>query len=254
MYVCQLSFDCLQDVELGDAQGAITQLLDEYRYNGQIIGREFPVVLNDTRFEVIFVCPEQESLAVANNNDEVNAALRQVSRQGLGLPTLELKGLECQSDFTDVCTTPAALVVYSTYVQSCSPVRCLEHFSPVPLYHLPQQVRKPLIKWQESQAACDQLQMNALVEIEQDTVAQLSSFESELSEDGLALCRSVEQALSTPVYYYLYRVGGESFEAEAGRRCPSCGYDWRLAQPLHELFDFKCDACRLVSNISWDWQ
>ena len=254
MYVCQLNFDCLQDVELEPAQLAITALLDEYRYNGQILGREFPVILKDGRFQVVLVCPEQDSLAPANNKESVNQAFQAVAEAGLGQPSVELLGLECQSDFTDTCRQPSGYIVYSTFVQSCSPVRCLEHFSPLPLYKLPESLRKPLIKWQESQAACDQLQMNELKEIEPQANIQLSSSISELTMTGRVLAEQIKNALDVSVYYYLYRVGGESLEAEQQRGCPGCGQDWSLKTPLHDLFDFKCDTCGLVSNISWDWQ
>lgn len=263
MYVCQLSFQCELDVELADAQSAISNLLDEYRYNGQIIGREFPVILVEDKFEVIFVCPEQDSLAVKYNNHAVIQGFEQLKQLGLAAPEFVLKGLECQSDFSDLCESPKALILYSTYVQSCSPLRCLEHFSPVPLYKMPEQVRKPLIKWQESQAACDQLQMNEVTEIEPFAIEQLSQLDSELIQSGKALGDEITAQFNIPVYQYLYRVGGESLEAEQQRRCPNCGGDWLLTQekerdevkqPLHGLFDFKCDDCLLVSNVSWDWQ
>jgi predicted nucleic acid-binding Zn ribbon protein len=64
MYVCQLSLECELDIELDEAQQAISMLLDQYRYNGQIIGREFPLTLVDDKFEITFVCPEQDSFAV----------------------------------------------------------------------------------------------------------------------------------------------------------------------------------------------
>ncbi|HIP76018.1 MAG TPA: hypothetical protein EYH12_02510, partial [Psychromonas hadalis] len=55
-------------------------------------------------------------------------------------------------------------------------------------------------------------------------------------------------------YYYLYRVAGTSLESEQQRKCPSCGGEWRLEKPLFDIFDFKCDQCQLVSNISWDFK
>lgn len=254
MYVCQLTIDCLQDIEISIAQRAIGQLLDEYRYNGQIIGREFPIIFNGEFFEVIFVCPEQNSLAPEFNNDKVNTAFENLSNQGLSLPEFEVKGLESQSDFVDLCEAPSALVIYSTFVQSCSPVRCLEHFSPVPLYKLPESSRKPFVKWQESYGACDQLQMNAAGEIEPAAVKQISDNNSDLMKHAQQLSKVVGDGLKIPVYQYLYRVGGESLQAEQARKCPNCNGEWILEQPLHNLFDFKCDDCLLLSNISWDWQ
>ncbi|MFA0698754.1 DUF2310 family Zn-ribbon-containing protein, partial [Vibrio sp. 10N.222.49.C9] len=55
-----------------------------------------------------------------------------------------------------------------------------------------------------------------------------------------------------PTYYYLYQVGGESLKQEQQRKCPKCGGEWLLDEPLHDMFHFKCDSCRLLSNISWD--
>lgn len=244
----------MQDIELSEAQQCISSLLDEYRYNGQIIGREFPVILNNDVFEVVFVCPEQNSIAVIYNNDSVENAYSRISKVGLSVPEFKVLGLESQSDFVDLCESPPALILYSTYVQSCSPLRCAEHFAPVPLYKMPESVRKPLIKWQESHAACDQLQMNELIELEPFVIEQLSNEESELMFQGRELLKVIEQTLSIPAYLYLYRVGGESYEQEQKRACPSCGNEWLLSEPLFDMFDFKCDKCQLLSNISWQWQ
>ena len=254
MYVGQLTIECLQDLEISQAQQAITELLEQYRYNGQIIGREFPLIFNGEYFSVIFVTPEQTSLDSVYNNQAVNNALADINQLGLSVLKFEVLGLESQSDFTDVCEPPTALILYTTFVQSCSPVRCAEHFSPVALHKLPENVRKPLVKWQESYAAYDQLQMNEMVETEQQTVFQLSNHNSELMQQGLVLANQISDTLNITVYRYLYRVGGESLEAEQERTCPNCKADWQQPTLLHGLFDFKCDDCLLVSNISWDWQ
>ncbi len=254
MYVCNLTFDCLDDIDINTAQSCISALLDAYRYNGQIIGREFPITLTNEQFVVTFVCPEKDSLSTENNNDEVSMKLESLAVFDLSLPRFELLGLECQSDFSDMCQQPKSLILYSTFVQSCSPIRCFEHFSPVPLYKLPQSVRFDLVKWQETQGACDQIQMNELSQIEPEVVEQISGIESQLMRQGKEVANKIKAEQGVPVYLYLYRVGGESLEQEQNRKCPSCDGDWRLNSPLFNLFDFKCDQCLLVSNISWDWQ
>lgn len=254
MYVCSLTFDCFDDIDINTAQSCISALLDAYRYNGQIIGREFPITLTNSQFKVTLVCPEKDSLIAKNNNQEVAMKLDSLIAFDLSLPQFELLGLECQSDFSDICTKPKALVLYSTFVQSCSPIRCLEHFSPVPLYKLSETVRYDLIKWQESHAACDQLQMNELTQIESGVVEQLSSPDSQLMKQGREIANKITDETGIPVYLYLYRVGGDSLQQEQIRPCPSCESEWSLSEPIFDLFDFKCDQCRLVSNISWDWQ
>jgi predicted nucleic acid-binding Zn ribbon protein len=37
---------------------------------------------------------------------------------------------------------------------------------------------------------------------------------------------------------------------ELNRKCPSCGGEWILENRLFNRFNFKCDKCLLVSNIS----
>ena len=254
MYVGKVTIECLKDIELEVAQTMITELLEQYRYNGQIIGREFPLVFTGEQFEVIFVLPEQTSLEPEFNNTKVNVALSLLNENGLNVRSFEIVGLESQSDFTDLCEQPSGLILYTTYVQSCSPVRCAEHFSPVPLYKLPEQVRKTLIKWQESYGAYDQLQMNEMTATEPQVLEQLSNHQSELMTQAKEIAELISKDMNVPVYRYLYRVGGESLEHEQQRLCPSCRSDWQLEQPLHGLFDFKCDECLLVSNVSWDWQ
>lgn len=254
MVVCQLRFVCQQELSLETAQNAISQLFEEYRYNGQILGREFGLSLTNDAFVCRLVCPEETALHEDNDSEEVHDAKQVISDLRIEGPILEIIGLESQSDFSDLCEEPLGYVLYSTFVQSCSPIRCSEHFMPVPLYKLPPEVRYDLIKWQENQAACDQLQMNALGELEAQVVEQLSNHNSDLNQQGRRLANAIEHATEKPVYQYLYRVGGESKQTELTRRCPSCDGDWSLQDPLFELFDFKCDTCRLVSNLSWDFQ
>ena len=49
-----------------DAVGLINQIIEQWRYNGQIIGREFPIFYDEidkTRgFHLRVICPEQQSL------------------------------------------------------------------------------------------------------------------------------------------------------------------------------------------------
>ena len=110
-----------------------------------------------------------------------------------------------------------------------------------------------LIKWQENWQACDQLQMNGSV-LEESALAQITDTQSTLFKHGYHLAQEIERHSSIPTYYYLYRIGGESREAELQSCCPLCKRNWTLSQPLFDFLYFKCDHCRLVSNLSWHWQ
>lgn len=254
MLVYQLEFVALQDLKIDVMQQAISQLLEALRYNGQIFGREFSMAVNNEGVVVTVVCPEQDSLEKKWDDANVLACRRALQQLGVEWQCSDLMGLEGQSDFTDLCAKPKALILYSTYIQSCSPIRCAEHFMPIPLYKLPVEIRKPLVRWQEEHAALDQLQMNGYVALESECLKQLSEPDSVLIQKGHQIGQVISQQMGMAVYQYLYRVGGESLMAEQQRKCPSCDGEWALAKPLHDMFDFKCDTCLLVSNLSWNWQ
>lgn len=62
----------------------------------------------------------------------------------------------------------------------------------------------------------------------------------------------VEEKTSKPVFYYLYNCRELREIDDRGRKCPSCGGAWYLEETLHNIFDFKCDNCGLLSNLSWN--
>ena len=58
--------------------------------------------------------------------------------------------------------------------------------------------------------------------------------------------------MSVSSYINLKKGSGNDIESERGRRCPGCDGAWMLDEPWHGLFDFRCDPCRLVSNIAFN--
>ncbi|ART79640.1 Zn-ribbon-containing protein [Oceanisphaera avium] len=256
MWLCELHFDCYQETELAAIEPALQQFIDALRYNGQIIGREFPCALLTDGVTTRVVCPEPDSLHARYHSRQVEQALGVLHQAGLTSPKVSTKGQDLNSDTTDACSTRAWQVLYTTYLHSCSPVRCGEHLAPVPLYQLPaisNGDNKQIIKWQEDWEACDQLQMNGSI-LEHGALSELGDTHSRLSQRGRKLARQLEANSKIPTYYYLYRVGGETELSERQRPCPSCGGAWQLPAPLHDIFDFKCEPCRLVSNVSWDFK
>ncbi|WP_195912019.1 DUF2310 family Zn-ribbon-containing protein, partial [Haemophilus influenzae] len=62
----------------------LNAVIDQWRYNGQIIGREIPLYLAEEDgtqgFAMRVICPEQDSLFPQNNNAEVNRALQEAEK------------------------------------------------------------------------------------------------------------------------------------------------------------------------------
>lgn len=233
----------------------IGQIINQWRYNGQIIGREVAITYHpesEASFWAKVSTPEQTSLMPENNSLRVTEALQQAGENGIEFAGFEIVGRDYQAEQT--CESmPTFQMLYTTHLDSCSPVYCGETFTPIPLYQATgknDELGEQLIKWQEDWQACDQLQMNGST-LEQQALLQISELNSLLAQQGIALCRTLEQIKQIPTYYYLYRLGKNKHE-EHHRKCPNCGGEWKLAEPLHQILHFKCDKCRLVSNLSWE--
>ncbi|MDH2924077.1 putative nucleic acid-binding Zn ribbon protein [Nicoletella semolina] len=233
----------------------INQVVNQWRLNGQIMGREVAVTHRienaQAQFEVHLCLPEQVSLFNENNNVFVSEALLQAEENGVALEAFEILGRDYQAEETS-CTVSEFQLLYTTHLDSCSPLYNGETFQPIPLYNLSDypELTEKLIKWQENWQACDQLQMNGGV-LEMQALAEISEYHSQLSQQGLELAKTVEKITHIPTFYYLYRLGKDVVQ-EQQRHCPNCQGHWRLAEPLHDIFHFKCDRCRLISNLSWE--
>ncbi|ANF73788.1 hypothetical protein A6046_07085 [[Haemophilus] ducreyi] len=236
----------------------INQIINQWRYNGQIIGREFSVTYHtqpSAHFQVRLATPEQISLMPEWNNDQVTEALSQAAEKGVEFESFEIIGRDYQAEQTSENSNARFYILYTTHLDSCSPLYNGDDFCPVPLYRLlqkDQSLAQALIKWQENWQACDQLQMNGTI-LEQPALNEISEIDSNLAQLGIKLCREIERVTQVPTYYYLYRLGTDE-AVEYQRKCSSCGAEWRLTEPLHQIFHFKCDKCRLISNLSWQLQ
>lgn len=257
MFIKELTFECYQNTQYASVDQAINNYFDMLRYNGQILGREFPIAMYEGWFVTRLVCPEENSLDEQFNSPQVKHALNKLTEAGLLAPKIktvaeDLNSLECASDFS-----PDWQVLYTTFLDTCSPLRCGETLSPIPLYRTPEAIsngdRKSIIKWQEEWVNYDELQMNGSA-VSSFILKELGDIDSKLFYQGSHLCKRIEYITKVPTYYYLYRVAGTSLKSEQERKCPSCGGHWKLNSPLFDIFDFKCDKCQLVSNISWDFK
>jgi predicted nucleic acid-binding Zn ribbon protein len=255
MYVVELVFECFADTTISAVDKAINGLMDALRYNGQVLGREFPIVMGEGEFFVRAVCPEQNSLHPNHHSDFVKVCFDRLNDAALLRPKVRLLGRDINSEEAAEDNRPSWQVLYTTYVHTCSPLRSGETLLPIPLYRNPPTFNgdhKALVKWQTEWQACDELQMAGGCRAEHAVLNELTQIDSDLYRRGWDLRGRLEFLTKIPTYYYLYRVGGQSLELERQRPCPNCGAPWLLDEPLHDIFHFKCDCCRLVSNISWD--
>jgi len=247
MFAVRVSFPVLG--ELSRTAAAANDLLSCWYKNGQIL--EGSWILADRRgaVEAFVRTPEARSLDALHNNRYANEALAGLA----AAPTVEVLGVEPESACACSCTSRSGMVLFTHYLSTDPPVRCLDCFGPVPLYLLPHvhdEEHLVLLHWAADYRACDTLQMHCTTG-ERFGERQLFEHDSSLSRNGRKLCADLEQVTETPVYYFLHKTRSHGREAELARVCPSCGAPWRLEQRLHN-FDFQCPTCRLLSAVAAD--
>lgn len=256
MYLAELSFKIIADTDFSKAETAIRAYIEALIFNGQILGREFPTAWQQDKFSSRVVLPAEDALQQPYHSQRGKMALEELAAAGLAYPRWQILGMELMSSHTDPCLHSDGYILYSRFNETCSPVRCAAHFAPVPLYKLatPTPDHEELIRWQLQFQALDEIQMQQNRVLQKTAERSLQQLNSKLNRQGRALARRLERSSNTAVFYALYSGSSTNCAAEAGKTCPGCNGDWRLAKPLHDIFDFKCDSCRLISNIAWDCQ
>jgi predicted nucleic acid-binding Zn ribbon protein len=255
MFHVEVTFRYAGKPEETDVSQGIHGLLDSLITNGQMLDSDWPIAYTESDCRVVVSCPETTSLQPRNANENVRRYLSDLRSHGLLKPRYHVLGRGIESPMADHCKPPSWHVLITNYLSHESPLMCGEHYLPVPLYRVPHTHHagpsfEDILCWQREWKCCDELQM-ACGFGERFATKQMSDLDSPLTTNGRDLCRRIEKLSGVPTYYYLYRGNGRSLTAEQGRPCPSCGKKWLLGNPLHDLFDFKCDRCRLVSNIAW---
>jgi predicted nucleic acid-binding Zn ribbon protein len=248
MFAARISFP-ISGPDTEQAMDRAQELLGTWYKNGQILSDSFVLARMGAILDAFVTVPERGALDDAHNN---TYAKRAIAELGAAAPAVAILGEDPTVPSCCSCASRSALVLYTHYLTELPPVRCLDCFDPVPLYRLPHirdQEHLGILHWASDYRACDTLQMGCTTG-ERFGEHQLFRHDSSLNREGRDLCRDLEEATGVPVFYYLHKSRGRSLAAEEARRCPSCGSEWRLAAQLHKLFDFRCDACRLLSTIA----
>lgn len=255
MFVAELSFLVIGDTSYNKAESAIRHYLESLIFRGQMLGREMPTYFQQDRFISRVQLPAPDALKREYHSEAGLLALQRLAGAGLALPKLSMLGEDLMANHTDPCNSPPALILYTRFALQNSPVYCFEHFAPVPLYKLAPQVDfESLIRWQLQYQALDEIQMQQDSVLLKSAERALQQPRSQLNQTGRTLARQLSKLCNKPVYYALYRGSSDNCATEHLRRCPDCGAQWQLAANWHQLFDFRCDSCMLLSNIAWQCQ
>lgn len=241
----KIDYDSHQD----NADDILYGLIGAFVQNGQIADcHTHPNFIDNDCLCVIVNLFNKDSLDKEYHNIYIKKTLSKLNPDDLKIKILSKEFASNQTIATPD-TTNAFILTTHCYTNQSS-IRSFE-FDPIPIHYLPKthhdnESYYNLICWQKDFQACDSLQMRCVVG-EQWALTQMGDVNSELSKQGLEICQILKEKLNKPVYYNLYQY--YYLPDEENRKCPKCGGEWLLEEPLHDRYDFKCDKCYLLSNF-----
>jgi len=252
MYIQEVSIDLKTEVDKDELIDEFSLLMSFYRGNGQTQGRIESQFIEGSRILAMPYTIEKDSLDKMYNNGYVIRQSKKIEKLCGSILRQKTVGKSYSSyEASCVCVKSDFFILITNYISIESPLTCGTCNKCVPLYKLPKYYDSgymPILSWETNYISCDSLQMNCEVG-EIWALEQMQEINSQLSIQGLTICKRIEEITSTPVYYYLYNYRKiENNQTE--RLCPSCGEKWELKNSIHNTYDYRCNKCKLISTIS----
>jgi predicted nucleic acid-binding Zn ribbon protein len=217
----------------------------------QIIADTHCIVRNSDRISVQVTVPEPDALT-RETTDYVRQAWRDLETL-TGKPiALVLVGTVIADDaVAPHAASPFYILRYGWW----SPLICGATHKPIPLYRIPPTNPDGLCYdnmrfWENTYKRLYGLWLGSGVG-EQFALKQMQAHDSQLSAQGRALCRRIEDLTGIPTYYFLFNYRGWSTAHDHARLCPETGNEWRIeGATASDFIAFKSDTARLVSELS----
>jgi len=253
MYTQEISIDIkTKKLDKDELIDEFNVLMSFYRANGQTQGKIASQYIKNDKIVCLPFTLEKNSLNKKFNNFYVNRQTKKI--EDLCNSRLRYKTIGKSYDSYKSpckCKRPSFYILVTNYITIESPLTCGTCFKSVPLYRLPiyyDHGYMPILSWETNYISCDSLQMNCEVG-ERWALNQMQEINSQLSKQGLEICRKIEELISIPTFYYLNNYKKYKGD-ELTRPCPGCNKKWNLKTQLNNRYDFKCDECKIISTIS----
>src|SRR4051812_15623483 len=115
MYVAQLSITPREGAE-EDALDALNGWLGALRHNGQIHGREFAIARSESTLVCNVLLPALDALDEAYAGRWVHQSQEQLNAATVAPPEVRILGKESESTPPCCCPSPAAYILYTTFL------------------------------------------------------------------------------------------------------------------------------------------
>lgn len=208
--------------------------------NGQIL-KGYELIEGNDGLWALVTLPDDEALNTENNNIYVNKYL--IAAQEYFDVATEPLGRNMNQDDSCCCKEPSWYMLYTDWTLSESPIVCGDCGKAIPLYRLPHILDSDehhgVVGWQEVYQSTDKLWIYGLSD--RFTFKQMYDPRSQLSKDGMDICKAFEEKTGKPFYYYLFNM------YKTNKVCPICGADWKISGEK-TFVDYKCAKCRLVAD------
>lgn len=252
MYIQEISIGINAKVDQDEMVDEFELLLSYYRSSGQKQGRIETSYVADNKITGLPFTLEKNSLNRKNNNFYVNQQIKKLENlcsAKLQIKTIGKSYKSYKSSCT--CTKSDLYILITNYVTIESPISCGNCNKSIPLYKLPKYYDfgyMPILSWETNYISCDNLQMNCEVG-ERWALNQMQDLTSTLTKQGLKICGILESLTNIPTYYYLYNYT-KNKGVDLRILCPGCNDNWGLIERLHNIYDYKCERCKLISTVS----
>lgn len=253
MYVVEITFARESRKNAAAQREAVESVLGAWLQEGHICVSEWQVLSSPQTFTTRVLAPAPDAFKSSRCSKYVKDDLKRLSNSNLAQPQIKFLGRDDYDGSTCSCKKPSRLYLFTTFLQNDPPLSCGDCGGTVPLYRIPKSEgggSHGILSWTADYQACDTLQINCSTG-EKFALREMGELKSSLSRRGLEICREVERLTGTPTYYYLHRYRGRSKKSERARLCPSCDGAWLLPEAWHNKFSFRCDKCRLLSNLAY---
>jgi predicted nucleic acid-binding Zn ribbon protein len=223
----------------------IENLMHALHHQGRIIHLRNNMYEKDSCIVVQCKIPEFDSLSILEENFWVNKLISkhvEISFECLGEDI----------DSPDLCNCDQS-EFYIFLASENIPLLCGSCGDAIPLYRIPPTYEAEpsyydIDCWNKENLAWSDIEFYSVYE----TLAQneLGDIDSKLNIAALELKIKIEKLTGKDCYYFLEELREpDNINNAMEKKCPKCGSNWLLKEPLFEYYDFKCNYCKILSRV-----